>query len=542
MMPRRTAPGRISAWLGVSAGGRPVGRLGIIESQPSRWPWSLGLALFGVLTAMACMRYLALRSTVFDLGVFVCNLTAMGQDGQWWRAFNGHVQPVLWLFSLVTKALPDWLDPLGLMVTQAFFLALPLPFLTVRYGGFTALAYMLSFAVWHNGLFDFHPDHLAIPIGFWFFFSEKDDRPWMAALAALSLCLIKETFALQAAACGVFLMSSRRGGPAGVVVLVLSLFWFWLSTSRLIPFFTLDGEVGLAAGAFSWMGGGGVLSKLGYLLLHPLTSLGHIFGDIKKVKYIVALLGSVAFLPLLAPRALLVALPPLILSMLSTRPDYYSISNHYTAGLVAPLIIAFASALPLARSFIEDSRWRVDRWAGVLLLVLVGAHIVLSPSPFSVQFWRHGGLSGYFPTERTKRIIRALETTLPSDPETVIITQNSLNWGKIVSRNFSNSFPLATFTPHKAQDMRQVSFADVRRFVFNGQKPVFPIQESLAEYLVLDRKRPWFVVDQGCEWQDGACRNLEVAAVFTENVDRAMELFEVVLEDDGFMILKRRQP
>jgi len=464
----------------------------------------------------------------------------MCQDGQWWRAFSGHVQPVLWLFSWIIGLLPDWLDPLGLMVAQAFFLALPLPFLAARYGGFTALAYALSFAVWHNGLFDFHPDHLAIPLGFWFFFSVEDGKPWTAACAALCLCLLKETFALQAAACGLFLLQSRRGGPAGGVVLGLSLLWFWLSTARLIPFFTLDTGVGLSAGAFAWLGGESMAGKLGFMLLHPFTVLGQMFGDPRKLKYVAALFGSLAFLPLLAPRVLLVALPPLILSLLSTRPDYYSISNHYTAGLVAPLLIAFARALPVARGMIADSRGRVDRWAGALLLVLLAAHVALSPSPLSVRFWRQGGLAAYFPTERDRRIIRALETVLPTDPKTVVITQNSLNWGKIVSRDFSNSFPLAVFEPHQAQDMRQASLEDLRRFVFTGQKPAFPVVESLAEYLVLDRKRPWFVVDQGCEWKDGACRDSAVAAVYTADVERAMRLFEVVHEDDGFMILKRR--
>lgn len=521
-----------------------MARLGIIPTRRARWPWSLGLALFGMLTAMACLRYLALRSTVFDLGIFVCNLSAMSQDGQWWRAFSGHVQPVLWLFSWIVGLLPDWLDPLGLMVAQAFFLALPLPFLAVRYGGFTALAYVLCFAVWHNGLFDFHPDHLAIPLGFLFFFSAEDERPWTAACAALCLCLLKETFALQAAACGLFLMQSRRSGlagfPAGCLVLALSLFWFWLATTRLIPFFTLDAGVGLSAGAFSWLGGGSLSAKLGFMLLHPFTVFGQMFGDPRKIKYMAALLGSLAFLPLLSPRVLLVAAPPLLLSLLSSRPDYFAISNHYTAGLVAPLIIAFARALPMARGMVEDLRGRVDRYAGALLLVLLAAHVALSPSPISVQFWRQGGVAGYFSADRDKRIIRALETGLPSDPETVIITQNSLNWGKIVSRNFSNSFPLAVFEPHLAQDMRQATLGDLRRFIITGQKPVFPLVESLAEYLVLDRKRPWFVVDQGCEWKDGACRDVAVAAVFRDKVEQAMLLFDVVHEDDGFMILKRK--
>jgi uncharacterized membrane protein len=508
-------------------------------SRP-RWPMLMGLTLFGTIFGMACLRYLALRSTVFDLGIFVSNLTAMAEGGEWWRALNGHVQLVLWFYAWVVKVLPHWLAPLGLMATQALLLALPLPLLGKRYGTVTALAYFLSYAVWHNGLFDFHPDHLAIPLGFFFFFMAEDDRPWMAALAALSLCLVKETFALQAAACGLYLMTTKRGGPAGFAVLVLSLAWFWLATAKLLPFYTLDSGVGLGAGAFSWMGGKSLPGKLGFILLHPVSVVGHVFGDPRKLRYILAAFGSLAFLPLLAPRPLLVALPPLAISLLSSRPDYYGLTNHYTAGLIAPLIVAFAMAL----TRLNKSAWRRDQsaspWTGVLALALLAGHVALSPSPISLNFWRQGGPAVYSPSERAKHIIRVMETVLPDDPEVVVIDQNSLNWGKAACRYFHNSFPLAVFEPHLAQDMREATLGQLAKFVFTGQKPEFPLVRHLADYVVLDLKRPWYVVDQGCEWKDGACQNQEVAAVFQENVTRAKKDFDTVVDEDGFMILKRK--
>lgn len=515
--------------------------LGIIPDERPRWPWTMGLTLFGALTALACLRYLALRSTVFDLGVFVCNLTAMNRGGEWWRALNGHIQPVLWAYSWVVRPLPDWLAPLGLMVSQAFMLSLPLPFIARRYGAFPALAYFGYFAVWHNGLFDFHPDHLAIPIGFWFFFRVQDDRPWSAALAALCLCLIKETFAIQAAACGLYLACHRRGGAAGMFVFLVGLAWFWLATAKLIPFFTMDAGVGVSAGAFAWIGGGSVMGKIWFVLTHPFAVLGHALGDVKKLKYLAALFGGLALLPLGSPGPLLVAMPILALSLLSSRPDYYSIANHYTAGLVAPLVVAFAQALPLAQSVIQAKSQRVDRWAGSLFLVLFAGHVLFSPSPLSVHFWRNGGFSGYWPDSRDTRIIRDMENILPDDPRVVVVTQNSLNWGKAVTRYFANSFPLAVFEPHQAQNSGSATLADFRHFILSGEKPVFPVAKSLAEYVVLDLKRPWYVVDKGCEWKDGACQDTATAAAFQENLERTRRYFDTVHEDDGFMILKRRQ-
>jgi len=519
-----------------------VDRLALLPDEPPRWPWTMGLTLFGAISALACMRYLALHSTVFDLGIFVCNLTAMSQGGEWWRALNGHIQPVLWAYSWLIRPLPDWLAPLGLMVSQAFMLALPLPFIALRHGVFPALAYFACFAVWHNGLFDFHPDHLAIPIGFWFFFCVQDDKPWSAALAALSLCLIKETFAIQAVACGLYLACQRRGGPAGAVVFILGLAWFWVATAKLIPFFTMDAGVGVSAGAFAWIAGGSVLGKIWFVLTHPFTVAGHMFGNFGKIKYFLALFGSLGMLPLLSPGPLLVALPTLALSLLSTRPDYYSIANHYTAGLVAPLIVAFAQALPTAADVVQARRRRLDHWAGCLFLIMLAAHVLFAASPLSVSFWRTGGFSGYWPDARDTRIIRAMENTLPDDPNVVVVTQNSLNWGKASSRYFTNSFPMAVFAPHLAQNSGGATLADFRHFALTGEKPLFPVTENLAEYVVLDLKRPWFVVDNGCEWQGDACVDQGVARVFQENLDRVRQLFDTVIEDDGFMILKRKPP
>jgi hypothetical protein len=168
--------------------------------------------------------------------------------------------------------------------------------------------------------------------------------------------------------------------------------------------------------------------------------------------------------------------------------------------------------------------------------------VLFSPSPLSVSFWRSGGFTHYWPDKRDTRIIRAMESLLPGDPDVVVVTQNSLNWGKASTRYFTNSFPMAVFAPHLAQNSGTATFDDFRHFVLTGEKPLFPVTRNLAEYVVLDLKRPWFVVDKGCEWRDKACTDGAVADVFQENLDRLRELFDTVTEGDGFMILKRKQP
>lgn len=517
-------------------------RLDILPPEPERWPRTMGIVLFGVLAGMACLRYLALGTLVHDLGLTVRDLTAMNSEGQWWRAMNGHIQPVLWLFAWLMRPLPEWLAPLGLMVAQTFALALPLPALARRYGPFPALAYFAFFAVWYNGVLDFHTDHLAVPLTFWFFFAAQDGKPWRAAFFAFCLCLVKEHYAAQAAACGVYLMFQRRGAAAGLAVFFACLSWFWVATAKLVPFFSTDGAAALAAAPYAWIGGGSVLGKVWYVATHPFSVTAQVLCEPAKLRYVLALLGSLGFLPLLNPGPLLAALPVLAFALLSGRPEDYALGSQFGAGLTAPLLVAFAGALPLARDIVQSRRWRVDRWAGTLLLVVAAAHVAFSPSPASVDFFSHGGFAAYWPGERDKRIIRAMETILPEDPAVPVVTQNSLNWGKAVTRIFSQAFPLAVFEPYAEQNPSAASLRDFRRFVFSGEKPLYPVTENLAEYVTLDLKRPWYVGGRGCAWDGERCGDEALAAVFRENVARARELFETVHEDDGFMILKRRKP
>jgi hypothetical protein len=64
--------------------------------------------------------------------------------------------------------------------------------------------------------------------------------------------------------------------------------------------------------------------------------------------------------------------------------------------------------------------------------------------------------------------------------------------------------------------------------------------DTYADYVVLDLKRPWFIVDSGCDWLYGACRDEKKAAEFLNLVASALQRYDVVYSLDGFMILRRR--
>lgn len=502
------------------------------------------LGLFAVLAVMACLKYLALHSTVFDLGVFLSNLYSLHKYGEWWRAFLGHAQPLLPLYAQVYRLVPDQAAPLVLLVFQALLLALPALFAAKRHGLLAALAYALYFPVWTNALFDFHLDHLLVPILFAFLAAATSGRFGLALVLGLLPCLVKEPYALTTVCCGAYLAFVAGQRKPGWWLMGLGGLYFYAATTWFVPFCTADGGLGAQSGAYAWLGGGPG-SAIATVLLHPGTTLATMFGVPGKWKYLGFLFGALLFFPIFRPKLLLPALPSLALALLSTQPNYYGWANHYTAGAAGALFFAFCEVLGPVRILARQSGIGVRGFSLALLLLLFTGHVALAPSPLSRLFWTTDNfafsMEAYEPTARDAAILAEILNSVPRDPAIPVVAQNTLNWGALAERLDYNSFPLGVFTPHPVRDLSGATLADFWKFVRTGQIDL-PVRSWQAQYVLLDMTRPWFVLDKGCEFQNGSCQDAEVAGEFTALVDRAKAELETVYDQGGFIILRRPQP
>jgi uncharacterized membrane protein len=501
--------------------------------------------LFGVLAVMSCLKYLALHSTVFDLGVFLSNLHSLHVAGQWWRAFLGHAQPLLPVYAQVYRLAPDQAAPLALLVSQAFVLALPAFFAGRRHGTLAALAYALFFPVWTNALFDFHLDHLLVPILYGFLAAATTGRIGWAVVLGLAPSLVKEPYALTTICCGAYLwLCEGRRGP-GLFLAVFGALYFYVATSLVVPFCTADPGLGVQSGAFSWLGGSPG-AALATMITQPGKVLTVVLGVPGKWKYLLFLFGSLIFFPLLRPKLLLPALPTIALSLLSTNPGYYGWANHYTAGAAGVLFFAFCQVLGPVRVLARQSGAGAGRVAFAVMAWLAIAHVMLAPSPVSRLFWTTDSFAfsgeAYEPTARDAAILGEILKTVPQDPSVAVVSQNTLNWGALAERLDYNSFPLGVFESHPVRDLSGATWADFWTFVRTRQTPNLPVRSWQAQYVLLDLTRPWFVLDRGCEFIQGACRDEDVAREFNVFVIRARQQFETLYDQGGFLILRRPKP
>lgn len=519
----------------------------------------LFVLLAGALFLQTLARYVALSSNVMDLGVFLSALNNVNQEPA--RAFFNHFHPLLLVWGAGYTVLPAEIAPMVLVGLQTLTLIGSVIAVWKIFGCWPGIAMILYYPLWVNALFDFHFDHLTVPLLVLFFVGCEKKRFGFAALAAAALVLVKEPFCLVASACGVYylwLALARKDNGYSKLLFTLGGFlcvwgalWFVFIIQWVLPYYGTSSPIGLQSEAFSWLGEN-VFQALWTVLSRPDIWIINILTTPGKVTYLVVVFGLLGFISLLRPAALMVALPLLMISMLSNYSNYYDYANQYTAGLIVPTIVAFRDGLPVAREIWKRVVLRLtgrcchdsSQVFGVLLLIwLLIGHWALASSPLSRLFWSDKVWSysstAYVPTERETMIKRALLEHMPDDPDTSVSSQNTLNWSYLANRRFYMPFPLGVIEPVQFVDWSSRSIKGLWFFIVGSEKLSGKVKPVLAEFVVLDMKRPWFVVDRGCTWLYNECTDEKVAAEYVGWIAKTKQVLEVVFEKDGFLILRR---
>ena len=526
---------------------RPVNKLMYKQRLIVSLFWWLLVGL--ILGFMASMKYVALHTALMDFGIFLFHFRNIEQ-GEWaWALSFGHIQPFNLFYSFIYSQLPVNFAPQIVLIIQGLLLASPIYWLRQQYGSVVMIAYILYFPLWFIALFDFHIDHLSIVFIMFFFILVKNHKG-LAIVSAIALALVKEPFALQTTMCGVYILGVHWRNSHNIIskdlfsfenikiylysigLIVFGLFYFYIAIDNLLPLASGDKSVAYSSAAFSWMGTS-ISEIVRYIITHPIDIFLEIISNSNKVIYLVAIFGSLGFIPLLKPGPLIVALPILAIALLSRHEGYYGLGHHYTAGLIAPIIFAFIGGLPRAEMIWQRVGFSVKWFYALLVIVLLAAHIALSPSPISRLFWSDKiwsyNYKAYIPADRDLMIKQAIVDYIPTEPDITISIQNTLNWAPLVQRRHFLLFPEGVV---KGQ---QVPFFSKSLWASEVEW-----RTIMADYVVLDMKRPWFLIDKGCDWLYGKCTNVRMTNEYLEWVEKTKSIMQVVFERDGFIILKRK--
>lgn len=366
-----------------------------------------GLALFhGLVYTWICVtKFRHYLYDDFDLAIFAQS-TAGILGGSLFSSIRGmhwlgdHSSLVLFL---VAPLYAVFQSPVTLLVVQSAACALgawPVFLIARRQLGHEgaaaacAIAYLLQPALDYVNLFEFHPEALAAPAVLFLMWGVLAERRGLAIVAAVLALSCREDVALVVlgvAAWAVWL-HRRRGVATAVALAGLAAVSLLVTFAWLKPAFN-HGEAGYGDMYRAWG------ASLGEVALNvarrPHEAIAALFATpgnaadtALKQRWWLYMLGPLAFLPLLSPVTLAIALPVVALHLLSSRTQQHTIVYQYAALVTPVLVVAAVQGLRVL------ARWRGGAARGLVAgaagLVIVATLCQLGIGPLTGA-WRAAG-------------------------------------------------------------------------------------------------------------------------------------------------------
>jgi uncharacterized membrane protein len=384
----------------------------------------------------------AVWSTAHGRPLEVTNL-----QGEQVSRLASHVDPLL---AALAPLWLVWPSPSLLLVTQAIAVALgavPVYWLARKHleselaATAFAVAYLLYPPVQWLPLDDFHAVAFACPLLLFAFWYLDEDRLAVFGVFAVAAALAKEEVGLVVAAMGLWYALSRRRARSGGVIAALGTAWSIVAIAVVIP--AAGDEGSDFYGRYEQVGG----SPLG-ILETAFTDPGRLFEvafDERGVEYLADLMLPLAVLPLLAPAALVVALPELAINLLSSTVTQTSIHFHYTAGVVPGLVAA--SVFGAARLTRRRPRLAVPLGVFAAAVALL-ANVPLGPIPDRI--------GEYDRTEHDRIAAQGLDIVPPA----VSVSATNTFGAHLSERRHVFSYPVVGEAQWIAVDERRPSLGD----------------------------------------------------------------------------------
>lgn len=250
--------------------------------------------------------------------------------------FAIHFEPILIPLSLIYRVAPnvEWLLLLqvAVMASGVFpaYLLAGRRLRHVLWGVTFSLLFLLYPALQAAVIDAFHPETLAATLLMWAFYCLSVRRYRALVLLCCVALLCKETLALDVIGIGLFVALVQRRREWGAALCVLGV----VALALALALMHLTSPLGHSP----------VAGRLSGLMHDPLHTLVLLVTDPDRRTYLLRLLAPAGFLPLLSPWTLAIALPAMLLNLVSTDPLMYSGLYQYNSDIVPVLIAAAIDA------------------------------------------------------------------------------------------------------------------------------------------------------------------------------------------------------
>jgi len=335
---------------------RPGGRLAARTlSTPAAVVGLATIAAAAWVAALLVNRVDGLSAPPYDLAFFQQIAWNVGARGLWVSSFHQgsflglHFSPILVIPAAIERLVGPDVRVLNLLQALAVAALVPATFLFLRvllrpsrFGPALAAVLAIGIPVWGTMQevirSDFHPETAGIGLALlagWAGLTKRHRAMWALALVALAT---REDVSYAVVVIGLAVAVRGRGPTRrqGRFLVLVAAAWAIAAFGLVMP--AIRGGVRTDTdGYYAWLGGGLAV------LLAPFDQTAAVVAHIARATpwlaaagMIVALLG----LPLLRPRWLILALPPMVASLLSANDFQADLRLQYGLILVVPLLVA----------------------------------------------------------------------------------------------------------------------------------------------------------------------------------------------------------
>ncbi len=361
----------------------------------------------GLMGFIVITRHVALRTHAFDLGQYlqiIWNIarghgpastlvpTYVAADRM--HAWGDHLSPIFYALAPL-----EWLAPgaVVLLLTQTAALALGAlalfhfawPRVGHRAAGALAVLYLVNPSLHGINIRDIHPAAFAIPLLLAAALAFDRGRYAWCALALVGTLACREDAAIGVVGFAAWLAIARGRRLVGVALAVVATATLAVDIGWLMPRF-LGGTYD-HLNRYRHLG-----DSLGQILVsiavRPWRWVGIVLTPAKLV-YLVALLAPLGFLPLLAPRVLVAAVPALAMNLLSLDPKLFHYQGQYQSFVLPFLVLAAVDGYAWLRALVGPRRLFGRHGAASALgvaFVLSALLTARTVNDLGITFWRLG--------------------------------------------------------------------------------------------------------------------------------------------------------
>jgi uncharacterized membrane protein len=536
-----------------------------------RWPriaqvllWILVLAFIVYFTAYTWALFDAFRSNAEDMGIMdqalwntvhgavlhqtICNSISDSNCLGDVSRFAIHFEPLMLPISLLYIFAPS---PKTLMLLQAIVLgsgAFPVYWIASRRlasplaGLGFATIYLLYPALQSAELFDFHAVTLAAALlmfALYFMLTRNNIGLIITCLLSLST---KEEIPVDIIMIAVAILVFQRRWRLGLFLIGLSLAWLAVSLAVMHAFSPLGHSS--TASRYSYLGSS-PLQAATYILTHPSLLLRNKILSPSGKTNLHLLFGSLAYLPVLSPQVFILALPALLINLLSSDPRMQSGVHQYSAELVPFMILALISSVVFLMSLFGTGIRHLQSFSLQLLQTSLAHRLATVSTPvrkrwdgiFSLPL-RGKSLPSLSPQLVTLRLLLLLML--------LAIARFDLHYNMLGDLPHRLNFSWPVVTPH-AQLFAEVAALIPPNASVSAQDTLVPHlshRHYIYQYPYMAQQSQYVVLDLQGNIYPYVRNSVAGKNAYDQSVQKLLRSgdFRVIFSEDGYLLLQHLNP